>query len=373
MRAASAGARPRRRESRRSRHPRPRRIGTAIWAGTRARLAPRPGSEPTRERASSQARERSFAHPVSTDLPPPRSPPPQALPTHIVARRSEGGKAAALALPARVGDTDVPMPGPSGVDHVESHGLRKTYGLLPVLRGIELNVPAGQTLALLGANGAGKSTLLRCLAGVCRPTAGRLAIFGTECHPQRPPRDVLGQIGLVAHDPLVYLDLTPRQNLAFFARLHRVPSARVDPQLERLGLVRVADRRTRTLSRGTSQRLALARALLPEPRLLLLDEPFTGLDDAGQEVLCEILAESARAGTSAVLVSHDLGRVAAIADRVVILAGGRVAADRTPVPLAADLAALYRGTTSASPRGRAGRRDLETEDETEDVRVDDRP
>jgi len=261
------------------------------------------------------------------------------------------------------------MPGQSGVDHVESHGLRKTYGLLPVLRGIELNVPAGQTLALLGANGAGKSTLLRCFAGVCRPTAGRLAILGTECHPRRPPRDVLGQIGFVAHDPLVYLDLTPRQNLGFFARLHRVPYARVDPLLERFGLTRVADRRTRTLSRGTAQRLALARALLPEPRLLLLDEPFTGLDDAGQEMLCEVLAESARAGTSAVVVSHDLGRVAAIADRVVILAGGRVAEDRSPVPPAADLAALYRSTASGSPGRRAVRPNLETED----LRVDDRP
>src|SRR5262245_11963550 len=105
------------------------------------------------------------------------------------------------------------MPGLSGVDHIESHGLRKTYGLVPVLRGIELTVPAGQTLALLGANGAGKSTLLRCLAGVSRPTAGRLAILGTECHPRRPPRDLFGEIGFVAHDPLVYLDLTPRQNL----------------------------------------------------------------------------------------------------------------------------------------------------------------
>jgi ABC-type multidrug transport system ATPase subunit len=262
------------------------------------------------------------------------------------------------------------MPAEPGASHVEARGLRKTYGLLPVLRGVELAVPAGQVLALLGANGAGKSTLLRCLAGVCRPTGGRLEILGAECHPTRPPREVLGRIGFVAHEPLVYLDLTPRQNLGFFARLYGLPSARVERQLERFGILRVAERRTRTLSRGTVQRLALARALLHGPELLLLDEPFTGLDDAGQEMLCDALAESAKAGVSAVLVSHDLGRVASVAERVLILAGGRVAEDR-PTPAAAELAALYRRVTAARPQsegtgtGERARRG--------DPRVDDRP
>jgi ABC-type multidrug transport system ATPase subunit len=260
----------------------------------------------------------------------------------------------------------------SGANHVESRGLRKAYGLLPVLRGIDLTVPAGQILALLGANGAGKSTLLRCLGGVCRPTGGRLAILGSECHPTRPPREVLGRIGFVAHEPLVYLDLTPRQNLGFFARLHRVPAGRADHQIERFGLGRVAERRTRTLSRGTLQRLSLARALLHEPRLLLLDEPFTGLDEAGQELLCAALAESARAGATVVLVSHDLGRVAAIADRVVILANGRIAVDQRPSPAAPELAALYRDVTAAGRHvGDAAARP--TGSDREDLRVDDRP
>lgn len=243
------------------------------------------------------------------------------------------------------------MPASSGAHPVEVRDLRKTYGLLPVLRGIDLTVPAGQIVALLGANGAGKSTLLRCLAGTSRPTGGRLDILGKEFHPKRPPSAILGRIGLVAHDPLVYLDLTPRQNLAFFAQLYGAAPGRVNEQIVRFGLTRFADRGSRTLSRGTQQRLALARALLHEPGLLLLDEPFTGLDDAGQEVLVQTLSDAARAGTTCVLVSHDLGRVAALAHRVVILAGGRVVEDRAPLPSAADLASLYRATTAPRPRG----------------------
>jgi ABC-type multidrug transport system ATPase subunit len=243
------------------------------------------------------------------------------------------------------------MPASTGADPVEARDLRKTYGLLPVLRGIDLTVPASQIVALLGANGAGKSTLLRCLAGTSRPTSGRLSVLGTEFHPKRPPSAALGRIGLVAHDPLVYLDLTPRQNLAFFAQLYAAAPERVNAQIARFGLTRFADRGSRTLSRGTLQRLALARALLHEPRLLLLDEPFTGLDDAGQEVLVAALAEAARNGAACVLVSHDLGRVAALAHRVVILAGGHVALDRAPLPAASDLASLYRATTALrSPR-----------------------
>jgi heme exporter protein A len=242
------------------------------------------------------------------------------------------------------------MPASTGAHPVEARDLRKTYGLLPVLRGIDLTVPTGQILALLGANGAGKSTLLRCLAGTSRPNDGRLAVLGTELHPRRPPSAILGRIGLVAHDPLVYLDLTPRQNLAFFARLYGAAPGRVNEQIVRFGLTRFADRGSRTLSRGTLQRLALARALLHEPRLLLLDEPFTGLDDAGQEVLVQSLADAARSGVACVLVSHDLGRVAALAHRVVILAGGRVVADRAPLPPAAELASLYRSSTAPAPR-----------------------
>src|SRR5690606_15279351 len=132
----------------------------------------------------------------------------------------------------------------------------------------------------------------------------RLSVLGTEWHPARPDRSAVSRIGFVGHEPLVYLDLTPRRNLELFARLYRVPTERVDRELERFAIARVADRTTRTLSRGTLQRLSLARALLHEPRLLLLDEPFTGLDDAGQDVLGEALTASAAAGSAVVLVSH---------------------------------------------------------------------
>lgn len=252
----------------------------------------------------------------------------------------------ALELRPTVGETRAPMSAPVfAPQRVEARGLKKTYGLLPVLRGVDIDVPSHQILALLGANGAGKSTLLRCLAGISRPNGGSLKVLGAEWHPKRPERAALGRIGFVAHDPLVYLDLTPRQNLAFFARLYGVPEARVAPQLERFGIARVSDRATRTLSRGTLQRLALARALLHEPGLLMLDEPFTGLDDAGQDLLSQTLVESAAAGAAIVLVSHDLARVAAIAHRAVVLAGGRIVADHSPAPGATELSLLYRAAT----------------------------
>lgn len=237
------------------------------------------------------------------------------------------------------------MPEPHLSPCIAARGLRKTYGLLPVLRGVDLEVPHGQLLALLGANGAGKSTLLRCLAGISRPNGGTLEVLGSPWHPTRPTRSVIGRIGFVAHDPLVYLDLTPRQNLEFFARLYGIAGKRAAEQLERFEISRFADRATRTLSRGTLQRLSLARALLHEPALLLLDEPFTGLDDTGQELLRRALQESSAAGAAVILVSHELARVAELAHRIIVLAGGRIALDRAPAPAAQELSQLYRAAT----------------------------
>ncbi len=233
---------------------------------------------------------------------------------------------------------------------VEARGLGKSYGLLPVLRGIDLDVASGQIVGLLGPNGAGKSTLLRCLAGTSRPSAGRLRLLGADCHPGRPPRRALARVGLVGHDPLVYLDLSPRENLSLFARLYGCPSGSVEGALSRFGLSAFADRPSRRLSRGTLQRLALARALLHEPRLLLLDEPFTGLDEGGRRVLDAALRQRAAAGTAAVVVSHELGPLAALADRIVIVAQGRIVADRTPPPAGERLAELYRSAVGKGPQ-----------------------
>lgn len=236
----------------------------------------------------------------------------------------------------------------AGDTPIRARSLRKSYGLLPVLRGIDLDVSTGECLALLGANGAGKTTLLRLLAGVTRPSKGSLELFGTSCHPQRPSTDTLARIGFVGHEPLVYRDLSPRQNLAFFAQLYGVGStpadrtSRIERALSEVHLERFADRDVRTLSRGTLQRVALARATLHDPSLLLLDEPFTGLDAPGRERFTASLRRLHESGTTIAMISHDLTEVSALATRAVVLQGGRILADLSPLPSPDQLAETYR-------------------------------
>ncbi|MFN8600004.1 MAG: ABC transporter ATP-binding protein [Candidatus Binatia bacterium] len=235
---------------------------------------------------------------------------------------------------------------------VEARGLAKAFGLSPVLRDVDLDVLPGEVVAILGPNGAGKSTLLRILGCISRARAGRLALFGTDCHPGRPTRDVLGRIGFLGHEAMVYEDLTPQQNLELFARLYRgvhagggSPETTARTSLERVGLAHARERATRALSRGMLQRLAIARATQHEPPLLLLDEPFTALDESGIELLSDILRTRAAAGAGIVMVTHDLARVSELATRVVVLVGGRVAYDASPVPGPGDLAHDYRRLT----------------------------
>ena len=235
---------------------------------------------------------------------------------------------------------------------VEARGLAKAFGLSPVLRDVDLDVLPGEVVAILGPNGAGKSTLLRILGCISRARAGRLALFGTDCHPGRPTRDVLGRIGFLGHEAMVYEDLTPQQNLELFARLYRgvhdgggSPETTARTSLERVGLAHARERATRALSRGMLQRLAIARATQHEPPLLLLDEPFTALDESGIELLSNILRTRAAAGAGIVMVTHDLARVSELATRVVVLVGGRVAYDASPVPGPGDLAHDYRRLT----------------------------
>jgi len=248
------------------------------------------------------------------------------------------------------------MEGDAGDTPIRARSLAKSYGLLPVLRGIDLDVPRGQCLALLGANGAGKSTLLRLLAGVSRASRGDLELFGTRFSNERPSPAILARIGFVGHEPLVYRDLTPRQNLDFFAQLYALGrsaadrAGRVDAAIEGVRLERHADRDVRTLSRGTLQRLALARATLHEPDLLLLDEPFTGLDALGREGFTRRLAALHEAGTTIGMVSHDLFEVTALATRAIVLRGGRIAADLSPLPAVAELTERYRTLVDDGPR-----------------------
>jgi heme ABC exporter ATP-binding subunit CcmA len=201
----------------------------------------------------------------------------------------------------------------------------REFGGLPVLAGIDLTVEAGELLVLLGSNGAGKTTLLRILATLLRPDAGRLTLFGEDAS-RRPPA-ARRRIGYLGHESACYPDLTGRENIAFHAELHGVPdaAARIAELLAWAGLDAAGDRPVRVYSRGMTQRLALARALVHGPELLLLDEPFTGLDAAATVRLAALLGELRRSGHAIVLSTHDLDRVATLATRVAILHRGRIA------------------------------------------------
>jgi heme exporter protein A len=229
-------------------------------------------------------------------------------------------------------------------DVVDARGLTKVYGRQRALAGVDLTLRAGEATALLGPNGAGKSTLVGILSTTVTPTSGSVRYGGAQAGDD----ELRGAIGIIAHESHCYGDLTGRENLVFFARLYGVrDAARVaDGLLGRVGLADAAGRAARTYSRGMLQRLAVARALVHQPRLLLADEPFTGLDRAGVELLAHILREERARGCILVVVTHDFDAVSPIIDRVVVLARGRVAHDarRTNEPLAD----IYRGAVSSS-------------------------
>jgi len=207
---------------------------------------------------------------------------------------------------------------------VEIRTLKKSYALKPVLRGINLDVRQGERVALLGANGAGKTTLLRILACLTRPDRGTVFILGLDSVQQA--QQVRALIGFVAHQPYLYPELTALENLLFFARMYAVKQGRerAVTLLQRVGLERRMHERVGTFSRGQVQRLAWARALLHSPRLLLLDEPDTGLDQQGHELVNALLTEHVEQSGSVLFTTHQLERVLPLAGRVVILGAGRV-------------------------------------------------
>ena len=202
---------------------------------------------------------------------------------------------------------------------IELDGLTRRYGERVALEDVTLTVPAGSTLVVFGPNGAGKSTLLRVLATLLRPHAGVVRVLG------RPLPDegwaVRGRVGLLTHEPLLYRDLSGRENLRFHARLHGVPFARVEELLERVGLRLRADDRVHTYSRGMVQRLAVCRAVLHDPDVLLLDEPRANLDPVASDLVEPLIG--AASGRTRVVTSHDPAGGLAEADLALGLRGGR--------------------------------------------------
>jgi heme exporter protein A len=202
---------------------------------------------------------------------------------------------------------------------IELQGLERRYGDRVALAGVTVSVPRRATLAVLGANGAGKTTLLRVLAGLLRPHGGRARVLGAELPRER--WKVPAQVGYLGHEPLLYRELTGRENLQYHARLHGVDGSRVAELLAAVGMERRADEPLRELSRGMAQRLAAARAVLHDPSLLLLDEPRAHLDPAAAELLEPLIGRAS--GRTRVLVSHDVEGALAEADLALGLKAGR--------------------------------------------------
>jgi heme exporter protein A len=224
---------------------------------------------------------------------------------------------------------------------IELDHVWKFYGDYPALRDYTLDVREGSCCALLGRNGAGKTTLLRILAGLSPFQQGAVRMFGES------PRSgtARSQIGFLGHGIGVYDDLSARENLQFFARIAGVSGAQrvTSAWLERVGLARVATMPVRQFSRGMRQRLALARTFLHSPKVLLLDEPFTSLDDRAMAMLSELLIEARRGGATIVLSTHQIREALAIASDVALIENGRLryAGERTQEMLD-DPGLLYR-------------------------------
>jgi heme exporter protein A len=209
-------------------------------------------------------------------------------------------------------------PAAAGAPAVELAGLSRRRGERLALRDVTATVPAGAELAVLGPNGAGKSTLLRVLATLLRPHAGTVRVLGEDL--PRRAWAVRARVGLAAHEPMLYRDLSPRENLEYHARLFGVAPARIGPLLEQAGLAGRADDPVRSLSRGMVQRAAMCRALLHDPEVVLLDEPRANLDPAGAAALEPLLA-----GRTRIVTSHDPPQALAEADLALGLKGGRMA------------------------------------------------
>ena len=206
---------------------------------------------------------------------------------------------------------------------LEIDGVWKFFGDFPALKSVELHVQPGSVLALLGRNGAGKTTLLRILAGLSKPSRGEVRILGAAAREQSTRR----RIGVLGHSISIYDELSAFENLVMFGNLYGLSDAsrRADAMLERVGLGRVRDGLAREFSRGMRQRLAVARAFLHDPEVLLLDEPFTSLDDKAIAVLQSMLQEMRDSGRTIVMSTHQLREALELASHVALIQRGQIA------------------------------------------------
>jgi heme exporter protein A len=230
---------------------------------------------------------------------------------------------------------------------IRIHKLIKRFGSKTILRGLDFEVRQGEFVALLGPNGAGKTTFLRILASLSRPTLGAVQIAGYSLPAQAAA--VRSRLGVVTHLPLLYGDLTAEENLQFYGRMYGVFSlhSRIDEVLNLVGLVARRHDLVRTFSRGMQQRLAIGRAILHDPEVMLFDEPHTGLDQDACDMLDGLLQDVAGRGRTVVMTSHDLARVENLATRFDVLSRGVIAASSQRTDLGKDnLLDFYRQSLS---------------------------
>ena len=216
---------------------------------------------------------------------------------------------------------------------IEVRDLRKSYGRVAVLRGLDLQVRWGETLAILGPNGSGKTTLLKTLATLTRPDGGSVRVAGYEV--PRHGKLARAAIGVVTHDAMLYEQLTGMENLKLFARMFDLDAVedRAASVADRLGMASRLSQRVGTMSHGMRKRISIARALLHDPPILLMDEPESGLDQEALAILERIVSESSSSGRTVILTTHNLERGTVLARRAVILSRGRIAYDATAGPL----------------------------------------
>jgi heme exporter protein A len=213
---------------------------------------------------------------------------------------------------------------------LEARKLVKAFGKNLVLKGVDLSIVEGDRYFLFGPNGAGKTTLVKALTGLLPPDSGEVLLFGEPM--KNDPLGIRARIGVLSHDPYLYGELTATENLDFFGQLYDVPDrkARTKMMLNEVGLYARAHDRVNTFSRGMKQRLGLARALLHDPDLVLLDEPYTGLDLRASSTLERMVREKSEEGKAFLAITHDLGQGLEMATRAGILSGGKMVLEANP-------------------------------------------
>ena len=226
--------------------------------------------------------------------------------------------------------------------------LTRAFGSRLAVAGVTFSLAAGECLALFGPNGAGKTTLLRVLSGLLKPTSGSARISGIPLPGGSLAR---ARVGLISHHTMLYDALSPRENVEFAARLYgiRQPRARVDDALQRMSMLERADAPVRSLSRGMQQRVSIARAMVHSPQIVLADEPYSGLDDSGARALTSLLRELLAAGTSIIIVTHNLLEGLSLATHAAVMQRGKFVRYDTATHLdAGSYSTLYREALGAS-------------------------